>query len=284
MGGVVRSGPAVALNQQQQLQLPTNGRALTQLTPLASDKQQAESTARSPAAPVPASSETVEVQSERVQVTDQLSQNGLDRDSVNYAESGVGKAKLPVTAPTASPEPAPNALNPLPLQTQPSLLRTYAAPLPRWTISASGSLQRSYDSGKTWGDVDVNPNPASTADELSLTVASQVPVNAKAEKDSNAKSMKPAAAQNARRQTVTLIFRAVAATGADVWAGGSSGALYHSLDAGAHWSRVIPVSSNAVLTGDIVNLQFPNAQHGTVTTSTSEVWITSDAGQSWQKQ
>ncbi len=33
-------------------------------------------------------------------------------------------------------------------------------------------------------------------------------------------------------------FRAVASAGADVWAGGSGGALFHSTDSGAHWNRV----------------------------------------------
>jgi photosystem II stability/assembly factor-like uncharacterized protein len=39
-----------------------------------------------------------------------------------------------------------------------------------------------------------------------------------------------------------------------------------------------------VLTGDVVRIEFPDPQHGTVTTSTPEIWITTDDGQSWQKQ
>ena len=74
------------------------------------------------------------------------------------------------------------------------------------------------------------------------------------------------------------------ANGADVWAGGSTGALYHSADAGNTWTRVFPTASGATLTGDIVSLEFREPQHGKLSTSSSEVWITSDAGQSWQKQ
>jgi photosystem II stability/assembly factor-like uncharacterized protein len=87
-----------------------------------------------------------------------------------------------------------------------------------------------------------------------------------------------------KRETASLVFRAVAAAGADIWAGGSAGALYHSQDAGNHWIRVSPVSSGTVLTSDIVSLDFPDPQHGKLSTSTSEVWITADAGQTWQKQ
>jgi photosystem II stability/assembly factor-like uncharacterized protein len=81
-----------------------------------------------------------------------------------------------------------------------------------------------------------------------------------------------------------MVFRAVAANGMEVWAGGSAGQLYHSTDSGNHWSKVVPSADGAVLTGDVVTLDFLNAQHGRVSTSTSEVWITSDDGLTWQKQ
>jgi photosystem II stability/assembly factor-like uncharacterized protein len=60
--------------------------------------------------------------------------------------------------------------------------------------------------------------------------------------------------------------------------------LYHSSDAGDHWLRVAPVSSGAMLTGDIVSLEFADLQHGKILTSTGEIWTTSDDGQTWQKQ
>jgi photosystem II stability/assembly factor-like uncharacterized protein len=80
------------------------------------------------------------------------------------------------------------------------------------------------------------------------------------------------------------VIRAVAANGADVWAGGTAAALYHSSDAGAHWARVIPSSESATLSGDILALEFPDAQYGRISTSTGEVWTTADNGQSWKRQ
>jgi hypothetical protein len=80
------------------------------------------------------------------------------------------------------------------------------------------------------------------------------------------------------------IFKALAATGPEVWAGGSNSMLYHSLDAGAHWTRVLPSSAGTVLTGDITALEFSDPQHGRITTSASEVWTTADNGQTWLKQ
>jgi hypothetical protein len=283
-GPVSRLGPAAVLNQQQQ-QNAFHGNVFTQLPATTQAKQRVDSVP-SPAAPVPSSTEMVEVQSESTQVNtdkalDLPVQKGSvpDRASVNYSESAVGKAKLPVAPQSATAALAPNALNPLPLQTQPTLLRSFAAPLPRWTISAKGSLQRSYDSGKTWQDVDVNSNPVPSADSLSL-VAGNVSADSKSDKDLNAKSMKRMATIIA----TSLVFRAVAANGADVWAGGSSGVLYHSLDAGLHWTRVTPASSSIALTGDIVALEFSDTQHGKITTSSGEIWVTADDGQSWQKQ
>jgi hypothetical protein len=147
-------------------------------------------------------------------------------------------------------------------------------PLPRWTITSTGGLQRSFDQGKTWQTVDVNANPTSSGGATSLVIAKAS--RAKKEDKDEAKTRKPDAA--------TLTFRAVAATGLDVWAGGPAGALYHSIDAGNHWTRIVPASAGAILTGDIISLQFPDPQHGTLSTSTSEVWTTSDDGQTWQKQ
>jgi len=39
-----------------------------------------------------------------------------------------------------------------------------------------------------------------------------------------------------------------------------------------------------VLTGDIVSLEFTDAQHGRVMTSMAQVWTTADGGTTWQKQ
>lgn len=145
----------------------------------------------------------------------------------------------------------------------------------RWTISSAGGLQRSVDQGNTWQDVSVSAAPGSPAGAQTFETFTPVPaVRAKAAaKDAKADKL-----------NVPITFRAVAANGPDVWAGGSGGLLYHSTDAGGHWTRITPSTGSGVLTGDIISLEFLDGQHGKVSTSTSEIWTTSDAGQSWQKQ
>jgi hypothetical protein len=140
-----------------------------------------------------------------------------------------------------------------------------SAQAPRWTINATGGLQRSFDQGTTWQSVDVNANLASFIDATSIQISGKT-------------------SRSKVRKVPSPMFRAVAATGTDVWAGGSAGALYHSTDAGDHWTRVVPASSDAILTGDVVSLEFIDMQHGKVSTSTAEVWTTSDDGQTWQRQ
>jgi len=79
-------------------------------------------------------------------------------------------------------------------------------------------------------------------------------------------------------------FRALSANGPDLWIGGPAGLLYHSSDAGGHWTQIKPVADGASLTTDIATIEFIDRQHGKLTTSTGEIWTTADAGQTWRKQ
>ncbi len=79
-----------------------------------------------------------------------------------------------------------------------------------------------------------------------------------------------------------VVFRALAANDSDIWVGGAAGALYHSSDAGQHWIQVKPVADGTPLTADITAVEFSDAQHGKLTTVNREIWITGDAGASWQ--
>ncbi len=79
-------------------------------------------------------------------------------------------------------------------------------------------------------------------------------------------------------------FRALAASGKDIWVGGSKGALYHSTDAGQDWTQVQPVAAGQSLADDIIGVEFPDVLHGKLTTSNKETWITEDGGQTWRKQ
>jgi hypothetical protein len=151
-------------------------------------------------------------------------------------------------------------------------------PTSRWSITAVGGLQRSFDQGKTWQDIDVNVN-ASTAPVASGASGMAGPMTTPIAKQ---KSMPAASASKV--STTPIFFRAVTAAGNEVWAGGSNAALFHSIDGGNHWTRVLPSSTDAVLTGDVVSVEFSDPQHGTVTTSTPEIWTTTDGGQAWQEQ
>ena len=149
------------------------------------------------------------------------------------------------------------------------LARSTAVAGARWAINSSGGLQRSLDHGATWQDVNVNTSPAAAAG-MSLVANER-----KDQLESYAKKEK---------QASPIVFRAIAANGADVWVGGVNGALYHSTDGGAGWTRVVPSSRDVILTGDVISVNFPDALHGRIQTSTAEAWFTGDGGQSWDKK
>ncbi len=221
---------------------------------------------------VASSAEVVEVQTGTAPVTAQAPQNQApqNQEQAQLAQNespgqstaaadqleAVDKAK-PASPQAATMVPAPS------LRTDPALTKGLGAP--RWTISASGALQRSLDRGKTWLDVNV------VADELTTA---------------NSKLTEKKSADKQSAPAPPVVFRAlfVSSNAAEVWAGGSGGVLYHTLDGGNRWTRVVPSSSGIVLTGNITGIQFSDPQNGTVTTSDAEVWTTTDAGQTWRKQ
>ena len=81
-----------------------------------------------------------------------------------------------------------------------------------------------------------------------------------------------------------VVFRVVFAVGADVWLGGSKGALYHSTDGGQHWTRVTITTGSTTVADDVIHIEFKDTQHGAVGTAAGDTWTTPDAGQHWQKQ
>lgn len=285
-GGGLQHGPRVTnqLNQWQQNANAIHGQAAAPVTPPAAGQQAVGTLAKK--AQNPSSAETVEVQAQPLQIETEEVESAAPSPSADDI-SKLSKAKPLVTTESANAGPAQatagTAAKPgLPSPGQDTSLngRSFTqsvtlspASPPSWTITSAGGLQRSFDQGKTWQDVDVNANPASGASPTSLAIVAR---SYRAKESVNKKDL--------NQPATSPIFRAVAATGADVWAGGSAGALYHSLDAGDHWTRVVPSSNGTVLTGDIVSLQFSDAQHGQLATADSSVWTTSDDGQSWQKQ
>ena len=74
-------------------------------------------------------------------------------------------------------------------------------------------------------------------------------------------------------------FHVVSVVGNNVWAGGSSGTLFHSSDSGETWSKQ-PLAGE---TGTIVSINFSDAAHGIITTDGGARWSTSDGGVTWIK-
>jgi photosystem II stability/assembly factor-like uncharacterized protein len=132
-------------------------------------------------------------------------------------------------------------------------------------------LQRSFDAGKTWEDVNV------AGALFGGKLKQQNAYKKEYAENKTEKKQKPQPAG-------VVVFRAVAAMNAEVWAGGSEAVLIHSSDFGGHWIRVFPAEAGVVLTGDVVGVEFGDPQSGKVATSAGEIWTTADAGQSWHKQ
>ncbi len=166
----------------------------------------------------------VDVQSQNVQnqnayaltiQSEKMPQQSADE---GYAESKVAKSKPAETvfmsASKSSVRSAPAALDGYGPAT------TLAT---RWTISSAGGLQRSVDQGNTWQEVSVNAAPGYSAGALRFESSASVPA-------AQGKAVDKAADKDVKadKLNVPITFRAVAASGADVWAGGSGGLLYHS--------------------------------------------------------
>jgi len=79
-------------------------------------------------------------------------------------------------------------------------------------------------------------------------------------------------------------FLTVAALGTDVWAGGTGGALYHSVDGGATWNRASINVEGTAVTESIMEIQLSAAQHLTVTTASGAQWASEDGSLHWQKK
>ena len=184
----------------------------------------------------------------------------------------------------------------------------------------SSAIRVRLEPGKT-GEAFVVSEPELVANELSDAVAATAPAEAThgsvtAEKQTSARiGLQKAVATNsperanapAPRWTISsdgdvqesrdqgknwqnvkvadgAVFRALSVAGSHIWAGGSSGMLYHSVDSGQTWNQIQPAAANQKLTSDIVHIEFSDPANGLVSTSNGEIWSTSDGGQSWRRK
>jgi len=79
-------------------------------------------------------------------------------------------------------------------------------------------------------------------------------------------------------------FLCSGALGNEVWAGGKSGALYHSADNGATWAQVHPMVADHSLSADITAIQMRSLTAVVLSTSNGESWMTSDSGKTWNRK
>src|SRR5258708_15195373 len=191
-------------------------------------------------------------------------------------------------------------------------MKSAAAP-PRWTISSNGGLQRSFDGGKTWLDVNIAADNSTSFNLVNRSQSEMVTVEAwsetktasvartkadaktgtKNDADAKVRSKAPPAAKsaapsgeksaeksadNAAPAVPRTIFRAlsVSSDSAEIWAGGSGGALYHTMDGGDLWVRVLPSAAGFALTGDIVSIHVSDPRNGTLRPSNPQPWPTTD--------
>ncbi len=76
---------------------------------------------------------------------------------------------------------------------------------------------------------------------------------------------------------------ALSAAGADIWAGGEGGTLFHSTDGGLAWKRVIVANADGRLTDTITGIEARDADWIKLKTASGD-WLTTNGGRHWQRQ
>jgi len=234
---------------------------------------------------VGASSEVVEVQAEATTLNtdattgrNQIAQNQIAQNRPDlpiqgraFTDLNVVKAKDPVPPEAgANASTAPSPASGVAVQTSSAMVQAS----PRWAVSPAGALQRSFDGGGTWQTVDPSTSLRHGMARAAVSVQAGSGTTDQKKQNLNEKGS----------SAPVPLFRAVAAVGPEVWVGASSGLIYHSQDGGNRWILVTPSEAGIILTGDILSIQFSDLRHGRIATSTTEVWTTFDAGQTWHKQ
>ncbi len=292
VSGYLAHGPLVNQNQANQLNqgnqsgqqsaVALQGRVNPPYAPAPAEIRDGPAAASASVGPVTVESQPVNGRD--VTQLQPLQNERLDQQSQDSGSAEGKERRKPLDGVAASP--TSKVLQSSPQRAEATVGNAMA--VANWTISSTGSLQRSFDQGRSWQDVNVNAGrgPGAAVAQISVAMSLQKE-SAGAKQDDKGQAEKDEAEKDEadkKKSSPPIVFRAVSANGADVWAGGSSGLLFHSTDSGGHWVPVVPVTDDASLTGDIVSLGFADSQHGKVTTSTSETWLTGDGGKTWRKQ
>ncbi len=77
---------------------------------------------------------------------------------------------------------------------------------------------------------------------------------------------------------------ALAGSGSEVWVGGEQGTLFHSIDNGTHWTRMIVTDGAHELKDSITAIEAPPAAKILRIKTHSASWFSLDQGRTWQKQ
>jgi len=75
-----------------------------------------------------------------------------------------------------------------------------------------------------------------------------------------------------------------AASGNDIWAGGSGGNLFHSANGGITWSQVYPSAQQQTLSDDVTHIDIYSPSQLVLSTSNHQSWSTADGGKTWEKK
>jgi hypothetical protein len=176
-----------------------------------------------------------------------------------------------------SPQPvAPK--EPKPEQSSPEIYAKVQPPAKHMTAKPQASLQ--FDES---GQVHFAARPASAgaASRVAANTVSSQPSWRVSDAGAIQRSVNSGATWEQVPIADDVVFRAISSRGAEIWAGGVSGTLFHSRDSGRTWAKVEPASAGRKLQSDITRIVFSDANSGQVFTSAGEIWATSDGGRSW---
>lgn len=219
--------------------------------------------------------------------------------------SGQFAQKTQQTAPATQPSPQPTQQASSTAEVQPSTTRPQqqsASQPGRGTASGGGfgsgavaGMIAGSDTAATAKAASAAPKAKAEANKISLesqslaTMNQALPAQWTISADGNLERSTQIGATAQSWQPIDVgepaTFRVVNSSGADVWAGGNAGALFHSSDAGEHWSRIVPREGDHKLDGDVVSITVSGTTNQNVRlgTSANQSWISSDGGKTWKK-